>query len=505
MKAEMPWWACGVLAIALMNARDVVRPQAPESSFEAAPTSTARRLNFRKKNLTEVDLPEYVNITIPCTLGADPCGVVRLNRTGELKINTIFGERTIGGLEESAPMIQRCKHVFTWTVVTVSLVLLVLYLIYSLINKDRRHKIVDGILSFINGKLDDENIDDFADEFPAERRLKELDPDSPQFIAPGNIYRVLAVMHPGHVGWFKWFNFIFTACTVSYMQLYLPLGIVADLFAEWRCIGVKSPIWFGENGFTFFTQFAALASVLGIFAGMCEVTIRTGCKANYYILSHVEPVRPPMNKREEAEFNSYAPRVTIWTKAAMALSIFSSHPAKSAQDAAYKTLPWGGKIVARSAKMAMETGDITEAVPKPIMPPLFIKINARIWLSISMIMNITMTLILQGVMILKVATYHEKIQDIALVCVSLYFIFDLDHKVMETTPNLRVNYGHAVQKLTFHQFFDPAWMNRLGLTAIWLSRLLTPIGLYIIVLLAWKSKIQPGVFVGGDMFSDFDS
>jgi len=512
-KAELPWWACGVLAIALMNARSIKidRPNAPERSLVASQLGHTRRLAGETNIQTAQDTteapegPEAINITIPCTLGADPCGVVLLNATGELKVKTWVGVRVIKGYKESAEELKTVKTCFAWITISVSVALCLLYFVFILVNENRRQQLVDAILCMILGKMDDDAaVDDFADELPPERREKELDPDHPQFIAPGNIYRVLAVLHPGHIGWFKWFHFIGQAFVVAYMQLYLPLGIVNDLFEDWEMNSVKSPLWFVEHGFTFLTQFGALASVLGIFSGLCETTIRTGCKANYYILSHVEPVRPPLSKAEEEEMTSFLPRVTPVSKAALVLSAFSSAPEKQAEDVAFRTLPFGGKKLARSAKRAMETGDITEAVPRPIMDPRFVKINAGFWVSISMFMNITMTLLLQLVMILKVATYHEKIQDVALVCVSLYFIFDLDDKVMETTPGLKVRYGHAVQKLTMHQFFDPSWMYRVGMSAIYFSRRLTMVGLWVIIVVGWKSRANPGLFIGGDPFSQFD-
>merc|ERR1712032_1239884 len=152
-----------------------------------------------------------------------------------------------------------------------------------------------------------------------------------------------------------------------------PISIVNDIFEEWALNGSKSPLWFARNGFTFITQFAGLASVLGIFAGMCESTIRQGVKANYFILSHVEPVRPPLEHHEQDEWDSFVPRVNIGSKVALALTPFSSQPSKSAEDVAYKTLPFGGKKLARCAKTAMETGDITDAIPHPVMPPRFVK------------------------------------------------------------------------------------------------------------------------------------
>merc|ERR1740121_1494568 len=100
-------------------------------------------------------------------------------------------------------------------------------------------------------------------------------------------------------------------------------------------------------------------------------------------------------------------------------------------------------------------------------------------------------------MFTKVATYHRDMQDIALVAVSLYFVFDLDEQVFKSDPKLRRAYRRAVIQQTVPNPHDrPMLMMRMAAMAIGLVRFMMPIGLCCIVLLAWRR--QDGFKIGGD-------
>mmetsp|Transcript_27867 Transcript_27867/g.89743 ORF Transcript_27867/g.89743 Transcript_27867/m.89743 type:complete len:261 (+) Transcript_27867:98-880(+) len=116
-----------------------------------------------------------------------------------------------------------------------------------------------------------------------------MDPASTDFIAPGNIYRVLAVVSPTEIGLRKWFGLASKALICAYMQLYIPVSILKNEFEHWHLTGVKSPIWFMENDMAFAASFGALASVCTLFTGRCAQQVRTGAAANRHILTHMEP------------------------------------------------------------------------------------------------------------------------------------------------------------------------------------------------------------------------
>jgi len=331
----------------------------------------------------------------------------------------------------------------------------------------------------------------------------------PEGKAPGNIYRLLAILHPGKVGWLLWSEWAFKAVVCAYMQVYLPAGIILEIFRSWKPYGVKSPIWFFFQGSYFISVFAALASLLHVFAGACENHIRIGAKANYYILSHDEPLPPPLFKDEEEELHTYLPRYTCTTKAAMAISPFSSRPLKSMSTIAYEAMPAGGRRVLESAgnimgsmdggSEAMLTELQCEVAPKPTLTLYFIRTNEKLWLILGMSLNILMSFMCQIIMILKVATYEGNLEGLAMISVSLYFIFDLDQKIFESDPRLRARYRKAIGRQTVETVFLPKWIYQVAMLAIYSLRLMIPFGLWVIVVVAWRN--QGGTVIGGDMFT----
>merc|ERR1711862_934380 len=132
------------------------------------------------------------------------------------------------------------------------------------------------------------------------------------------------------------------------MQIYLPSKIIKRVFLEWEFNGIKSPLWFVENAYMFATMFTALASLCNLFAGKCATNIKTGCEANFHILTHKEP--------------------------------------DAAREARHKA---------------------PGADAKPHLPNLAIAANEMFWCCFSMFMNITMSLLLQVCMFLKVATFAD--------------------------------------------------------------------------------------------------
>lgn len=116
-----------------------------------------------------------------------------------------------------------------------------------------------------------------------------MDPMSPHFIAPGNIYRLLAVLHPGLIGFQAWFGYAFRGFICGYMQFYLPFNVITNVLTTWECVGIKSPLWFLANLTTFAAMATALGSLSSMFAGKCSKHVLHGAEANMYILSHYNP------------------------------------------------------------------------------------------------------------------------------------------------------------------------------------------------------------------------
>ena len=67
-----------------------------------------------------------------------------------------------------------------------------------------------------------------------------------------------------------------------------------------------------------------------------------------------------------------------------------------------------------------------DALERPVISERTVQINEFFWCNFSMVLNVTMSLMLETCMFLKVATYTGRIAGVAITAVSLYFIFDLD-------------------------------------------------------------------------------
>merc|ERR1712032_1116534 len=102
-------------------------------------------------------------------------------------------------------------------------------------------------------------------------------------------------------------------------------------------------------------MFAALGSLCNLFAGKCSRNIQVGANANQYILTHSSP------------------------------------------PGSVRTVTGGTPL------------------PKPNLSPQVISFNELFWCGLSMVMNILMSVMLQLVMFLKVATFLGKPSEVALV------------------------------------------------------------------------------------------
>jgi hypothetical protein len=287
---------------------------------------------------------------------------------------------------------------------------------------------------------------------PTEEEKKQdiadkMDPKSPEFIAPGNIYRCLAVCSPDRLGYIAWGKLAFKALIAAYMQVYIPSKIVRHTRDDWEVHGVKSPLWFLSNATIFLSMMAALLSLCNMFAARCSRHIMNGCGANFYILTH-------------------------------------RHPLKGG---AYSKLNVEGDAPARD----------------PVEPSLFerspnlARFNEYFWCCTSMVTNITMSIFLQLAMFLKVATFTGAIDHVAVVAVSLYFVFELDSKVLDGDPALRARYRRMVLKQTEEREYKPTWLCTLAMLADQFLQISVPFGLLAIVMCSWKNQ-HSGYVIGGD-------
>merc|ERR1712216_382489 len=209
----------------------------------------------------------------------------------------------------------------------------------------------------------------------------------------------------------------------------------------------------------FISMMVALLSLVHMFAQKCARHIEIGAAANFFILSHRTP---------------------------FALSL------DSAPDQ-----PGGGPATATSSRELSSTQGGSYQSLKHVQPSrVVLWLSEYFWCSVSMVVNISMAVLLQIAMFLKIATFTGAVEHVAVVAVSLYFVFEFDNKVLESDHKLRFRYRKQVLAQTEDRIHKPTWMNTISLLAALLLKLSVPFGLLSIILFSWKSS--DGVVIGGD-------
>mmetsp|Transcript_53922 Transcript_53922/g.99630 ORF Transcript_53922/g.99630 Transcript_53922/m.99630 type:complete len:462 (-) Transcript_53922:67-1452(-) len=447
---NVPWWAC--IAIAFAGIEYTTSERNWSRSTTAEPTAQHAVADLRRRLETasaEDAVPSSFNLTVPCVgllsfQVISPCGNLTVPEDG-ITFKSLFGEHHLPGtaaLKDEVKLVELKLQRYTVAFVVIGGII---WLLTTCCITSNRNKFIKSVKDTFAGKLDDEEEDE-EDPPTEEEKKARLDPLSSEFIAPGNIYRLLAVLHPGILGISSWLKYAFKAGICAYMQIYLPYNVIKKVFRHWTLVGIKSPLWFLSNATTFTSMVAALGSLCSMFAGKCAKSIEDGAQANVYILTHKNP------------------------------NPGGGGGSRSARDGGYATL-----------------------IDKPPMGETMIYVFEVFWCSISMLLNIVMSIMLELAMFLQVATFTGEVSDVAITAVSLYFIFDLDDKVMEADPKLRLKYRRAVAKQTEEKPGEhhPWIMPLLASTSAAFVKLTVPFGLLGIVLFAWANK-QSKFVIGGD-------
>lgn len=406
--------------------------------------------------MPSLPIPDSVMLHVPCILTLiKPCGNVNLTKDG-VDLVTPLQTLHVPGPKTLKEQVRPYKAAFSdytkyfvaaafavWGTMTVCI-------------PSKRNKCIQSVKDTMSGNVEDRDDEDPDKPTPEEEEAEKkerMDPKSPDFICPGNIYRLLAVLHPGKIGYMRWGKFAVKAGICAYMQLYIPFKIAKGTFVEWEFHYIKSPLWFAEHAVVFATMFAALASLCNMFQGKCEKSIRNGAEANQYLMMRESPPKAAADPQ----------------------------PSDASQEDA-------GLLAAAPIEL-------------PKLSPGMIAFNEMFWCYLSMFNNVSMSLMLEFIMFLKVSTFTGAIDHVAVVAVSLYFIFDLDDKIMDSDPKLRPKYRKAVLNQTVLRSEDsnPIVMMRLAGMSVALTRFLVPFGLLMIILLSWRNT-KTGYVIGGDGF-----
>ena len=284
-------------------------------------------------------------------------------------------------------------------------------------------------------------------------------------------------------------------------QFWLPWQIICDTLKRWRWLGIKSPLWFLANCGTFFAMVTALGTLCHMFAERCARHITRGAEANMYILSHDNPSdgdgpgsqRSSMSSQasQQAKLEGLRPASTFVRVARVTgLSEEVEH--------VYDSLNQGLGSINEGVSSAYNTYKTLE---RPELSGKSANFNEYFWCNVAMFLNVVMSILLELAMFLKVATFTGRFDNVAMTAVSLYFIFDLDDRVMEADPKLKQRYRRAVAAQTVPKApeFRPRLIPIISNISAAFVQVTVPMGLVGIVLILGESGVPYTLFVASGL------
>ncbi|CAJ1407980.1 unnamed protein product, partial [Effrenium voratum] len=310
----VPWWVSVAAACLLTNVAEE-RGRSTQSEgrrlgeFMHVPQPPMHILHENKTTLLEFE--------IPCYLMIHPCGEVRIPPEG-LNFSFPFGSWYAMGSDSVVSTIRQTEHAFSQYTLYFALATAAVFLYQDIRSgmqerpgvEEAKAKKQLGPRSRSDLKLKYglvELSDSEDEEHIAEERTSRLDINAADYLAKGNIYRVLAALHPiplvrtnftttpkSLMSTSRWTGLVGKSIICAFMQLYLPWRILCGVYAEWQWDGTKSPLWFMANAYLFTTMFASLASLCNIFRCKAEKQVVEDSEANYFLLVH----RRPFTERE---------------------------------------------------------------------------------------------------------------------------------------------------------------------------------------------------------------
>jgi hypothetical protein len=441
-----------------------------------------------------------LEIEVPCLpFGAvQPCGNVTIPDEG-LTFNFWFGKSYhVPGGEFFEEELKNLDKSFGGYMVWGIYIALGLKALQCCVMKKKRNKVKKALKDIAKGKIDDEDSDDEAAGAGLSKEEKEdiakqrMNIDSEHFVAPPNVFRICAVLHPGKVGYPKYFQYCLQAGVTVYMQMFMPVKIIMDTLSAWKFGGVKSPIWFVSNAMTFLTTFAALASICKVFSTRCIKMMRDTVDGNDYLLAKNEPCKEGgmfdavsglgsglmatagnvagaakdtaggatglatglLSGAQDAVTNAgdsakgavagaeegKVPKDDA-TKGTAAKGTAAAADLKDKGAAAVDDVKGKGAAAVDDAKAAGgkalddAKGQAQEALAKMTYPPSWVIYTLKLaWCASGVVSDMFMCFVLLLAMFLKIATFTGAIQDVALVLVAFWFVFDLQLKILETDP-----------------------------------------------------------------------
>lgn len=386
--------------------------------------------NYTAHGPNATHIQEVINVTVPCLgfyaykddshdIGVggliSPCGKLPIKGHGMDVTWWPFGQFHIPGrtgLQKWAGAVDENLNHWVWIVAILffwaDLARNAVYYFQPWLQPDYFDEIKDltsGNLAPPDGFLTEEEVADW--------KATRLAYDSGNFIVKGNIFRVLAVFEPQdpNVGWVRWWGYFTRGVLTAYMQLYLPYSMIMQVLDEWTCMGTKSVFWFAVNAGEWVIMFIALAELANVFFQRAKGHFISGAKSNNFILSHKAAFRGNELPEYMAMENGQARIITSTT---------------GDPDATHAAL--------------------NEATPEWAVDRSMFRKQQYFWCYTSMAINFIMSLALPAVFLMRIATYTGDIASVAIEITSLYFVVDLDRKIMETDGSLQTRFRYLMKR-----------------------------------------------------------
>jgi len=421
--------------------------------FEEVEEATANVTAGQNKGKPLVNRAYGVNITIPCISipfygqAFWPCGHV-LVADEPVEIHTPIGSKSIppvSALKTIEAQAEKADNTVLWVVLGG----LILYMLTFIVSPHRWREFKEKVENFSRGELDlDKPV--VSEEEMKQIEKERWDVNSEDFIAPGNLFRVLAVLHPGKIGWWNWVMRSGEALMGLWLQVFIPFKVMQDIFRDWTFYGVKTPLWFFANGSRFVTQLIALSSLMTMFSTSCKEMVKRETEANYFILHYNDPA----DEEEDSD----------------------------QEDSEYEKTEEG--------ETRKEHTHLSNAVYW----------NEKFWCSASQIVCTLKALFLVAAMFLTIATFEGEYLEAAVLLTSLFMLLELDRKLLQADSSLRKTYRaaavrHSHERLEGHH--DPTWMRVIGGISILIMSSFAPLGVAGLVLFGWRSN-KDGHVLGGN-------
>jgi hypothetical protein len=391
--------------------------------------------------------PHSFSMPVSCYAFASPCGNLVLG-DAPVDIRTPFGSFVLHGGNETRQDVEKIDKRFSEFIFWGCWAGAALVIAYYALNPK---KVRTEWRNILEGKLTP------VDEYASQQELldeleKRKNPTALYFIAPGNVYRLLAIMHPGVIGWHGYRVLAFQAMICSFMQFYLPFCFTKSVLTHWEVAGVKSPFWYMESPVEIMAMMGLIAALSLVMGGRIREHMVVGAEANFYILTHHKP------SGEEELANMAADS----SEAGQGLS---------------------------QARRRSKAAKVDER---------FIDRNELFWCTASTLLDIVVSLLSQVIFIMEVGTCAiDDVEKIVTISIALIFIFEIDDKMMDIDPRNRTRYRREVLRSTEEDDTDaqPVWIKSIAAIAVLVSWLVNIIGVLGYIFIRWRNR-ETGYEIG---------